>query len=65
MNPLLIVAYVLILVSALFKGLALKELSAKNRDAKTNQKKYAKLNIICYALLLPGVILWAVVSFVL
>lgn len=54
-----IVSYILILVSAVFKGLALINLSNKSRDFAISRKKYKQFNLICYLFLLPGVLLFA------
>ena len=54
-----IVSYILILVSAVFKGLALMNLSNKSRDFAISRKKYKHFTLICYLFLLPGVLLFA------
>ena len=54
-----IVSYILILVSTVFKGLALMNLSNKSRDFAISRKKYKQFNLICYLFLLPGVLLFA------
>ncbi|MBP3585539.1 MAG: hypothetical protein J6J59_07625 [Peptococcaceae bacterium] len=59
MTTLEIVSYVLILVSAVFKGIALMNLNNKNREFEISKKLYTKFNIISYLLLGPGVI-WCV-----
>ena len=54
-----IVSYILILVSAVFKGLALMNLSNKSRDFAISRKKYKQFHLICYLFLLPGVLVFA------
>lgn len=63
MTTLEIVSYVLILVSAVFKGIALMNLNNKNREFEISKKLYAKFNIISYLLLVPGVILFVYCNF--
>lgn len=58
-NKIEMVAYILILISAVFKGIALMHLNNKTLDFQLRQKKYIKYNIICYGFLLPGVALFA------
>ncbi|MFR6291363.1 MAG: hypothetical protein ACLUKQ_07900 [Peptococcaceae bacterium] len=60
-----IVAYILILVSAVFKGLALMNLNNKSREFSISKKKYSQWNLLCYLFLIPGVLLWAYCTFVL
>ncbi len=60
-----IVAYILILVSAVFKGLALMNLNNKSREFSISKKKYGQWNLLCYLFLIPGVLLWAYCTFVL
>ena len=60
-----LVAYALILVSAVFKGLALMNLNNKSRDFAISKKKYGQLNLLCYMFLIPGVLLWAYYTFML
>ena len=63
MTTLEIVSYVLILVSAVFKGIALMNLNNKNREFEISKKLYTKFNIISYLLLGPGVILFVYCNF--
>jgi len=63
MTTLEIVSYVLILVSAIFKGIALMNLNNKNREFEISKKLYTKFNIISYLLLVPGVILFVYCNF--
>ena len=51
MTTLEIVSYVLILVSAVFKGIALMNLNNKNREFEISKKKYTRFNIVSYLLL--------------
>lgn len=60
-----LIALVLILVSAVFKGLALMNLNNKSRDFAISKKKYGQLNLVCYLFLVPGVLLWIYATFVL
>lgn len=60
-----IVAYILILISAVFKGLALMNLNNKSREFTISKKRYGQLNLLCYLFLIPGVLLWAYHSFIL
>lgn len=53
-----IVSYVLVFISAIFKTIALVELSNKKRDFAISQKKYKQMNLVCYLFLLPGVLLF-------
>ena len=53
-----IVSYVLVFISAIFKIIALVELSNKKRDFAISQKKYKQMNLVCYLFLLPGVLLF-------
>lgn len=57
MNTLEIIAVVLIVVSAVFKGLALRNLSNQNLEFDIRKKKYMQMNIPSYIFLVPGVIL--------
>ena len=47
-----IVSYVLVFISAIFKIIALVELSNKKRDFAISQKKYKQMNLVCYLFLL-------------
>lgn len=58
-----IVSYVLILVSAVFKGIALMNLNNKKREFEISKKLYTKFNIVSYLLLVPGVILFVYCNF--
>ena len=58
MTTLEILAYVLILLSIPFKGIALINLNNKNRDFAVSTKKYIQWNIISYLLLVPGIVLF-------
>lgn len=57
MNTLEIIAVVLIVVSTVFKGLALRNLSNQNLEFDVRKKKYMQMNILSYIFLVPGVIL--------
>ncbi|MBR6755656.1 MAG: hypothetical protein IKM15_01700 [Peptococcaceae bacterium] len=63
MNPLLLFAYVLIIISAGVKVVALRMLANKQIDPSIAQKNYMKFNIISYCLLFPGVFIWAYLTF--
>ena len=63
MTTLEIVSYVLILVSAVFKGIALMNLNNKKREFEISKKLYTKFNIVSYLLLVPGVILFVYCNF--
>ena len=63
MTILEIVSYVLILLSAVFKGIALINLNNKNREFTISKKLYTRFNIASYLMLLPGVILFAYCNF--
>ena len=63
MTILEIVSYVLILLSAVFKGIALMNLNNKNREFTISKKLYTRFNIASYLMLLPGVILFAYCNF--
>jgi len=63
MTTLEIVSYVLMLVSAVFKGIALMNLNNKNREFEISKKKYTRFNIVSYLLLIPGVILFVYCNF--
>lgn len=58
MTTLEILAYVLILFSIPFKGIALINLNNKNRDFAVSKKRYMQWNIISYLLLVPGIVLF-------
>lgn len=58
-----IISYVLILISAIFMGIALMHLSNKKRDFAISKKLYIRFSIICYLFLVPGVLLWIYVTF--
>ena len=51
------IAFVLILISALFKGIALHNLSNIKWDIAKRKKFYWRWNILCYIFLIPGAIL--------
>lgn len=59
-----IIAISLIVISALFKGLALYNLSNKNWDMDMRKKKYMQMNIPSYIFLVPGFILLLYVYFI-
>lgn len=63
MTTLEIVALVLILVSAVFKGIALMNLNNKNREFDVSKKLYFKFNVVSYLTLVPGVILFVYCNF--
>lgn len=63
MDPLELTSYILILVSAVFKGIALMHLNNKNRAFEISKKFYTKFNIVSYLLLIPGVILFVYCKF--
>lgn len=63
MTTLEIVSYVLILVSAVFKGIALMHLNNKSREFAISKKYYTKFNIVSYLLLVPGIILFVYCNF--
>ncbi len=63
MTTLEIASYVLILVSAVFKGLALMNLNNKNREFEVSKKLYTKFNIVSYLMLVPGVIIFVYCNF--
>lgn len=63
MTTLEIVSYVLILVSAVFKGIALMNLNNKSREFEISKKLYTKFNIVSYLTLVPGVILFVYCNF--
>ena len=48
------IAFILIIVSALFKGVALRNLSNTEWDMAKRKKIYWKWNILCYIFLVPG-----------
>ena len=53
-----ILSYILILISAVFKIIALVQLSNKSRDFAISKKKYTQMNIACYLFLVPSVLLF-------
>ena len=57
MNTLEIIAVVLIVDAAVFKGLALRNLSNQSLEFDVRKKKYMQMNIPSYIFLVPGVIL--------
>lgn len=63
MDPFELTSYILILVSAVFKGIALMHLNNKNRAFEISKKFYTKFNIVSYLLLIPGVILFVYCKF--
>lgn len=63
MNVLEIIALILIAISAVFKGLALKNLSNKQWEFEQRKKKYLQMNIPSYIFLVPGVLLLVYVYF--
>lgn len=48
------IAFILIIVSALFKGVALRNLSNTEWEMAKRKKVYWKWNILCYIFLVPG-----------
>ena len=48
------IAFILIIVSALFKGVALRNLSYTEWEMAKRKKIYWKWNILCYIFLVPG-----------
>ena len=48
------IAFILIIVSALFKGVALRNLSNTELEMAKRKKIYWKWNILCYIFLVPG-----------
>ena len=48
------IAFILIIVSALFKGVALRNLSNTEWEMAKRKKIYWKWNILCYIFLVPG-----------
>lgn len=48
------IAFILIIVSALFKGVALRNLSNTYWEMAKRKKVYWKWNILCYIFLVPG-----------
>ena len=48
------IAFILIIVSALFKGVALHNLSNTEWEMAKRKKIYWKWNILCYIFLVPG-----------
>lgn len=63
MDILEITSYLLVLVSAIIKGIALLHLNNKNRAFEISKKLYMKFNIVSYLLLVPGVILFVYCKF--
>lgn len=63
MTTLEMLSYVLILVSAVFKGIALMNLNNKTREFEISKKKYTRFNIISYLLLVPGIIIFVYCNF--
>ena len=53
-----ILSYILILISAVFKIIALVQLRNKSRDFAISKKKYTQMNIACYLFLVPSVLLF-------
>ncbi len=51
------IAFILIIVSALFKGVGLRNLSNTKWEMEKRKKVYWKWNILCYIFLIPGAIL--------
>lgn len=49
------IALIIIVVSAVFQGFALKTLANKQLEEALRKKKYTQLKLIGYALLLPAV----------
>ena len=48
------IAFILIIVLALFKGVALRNLSNTEWEMAKRKKIYWKWNILCYIFLVPG-----------
>ena len=48
------IAFILSIVSALFKGVALRNLSNTEWEMAKRKKIYWKWNILCYIFLVPG-----------
>ena len=48
------IAFILIIVSALFKGVALRNLSNTEWEMAKRKKIYWKWNVLCYIFLVPG-----------
>lgn len=63
MDILEITSYLLVLVSAIIKAIALLHLNNKNRAFEISKKLYMKFNIVSYLLLVPGVILFVYCKF--
>lgn len=63
MTTLEIVSYVLILVSAVFKGIALVNLNNKKREFEISKKLYTRFNIVSYLFLVPGIIIFVYCNF--
>ena len=57
MRTLEILAIVLIVISAVFKGLALRNLSNQTLEFDLRKKKYMQMNIPSYIFLIPAAIL--------
>ena len=64
LNTLEILAIACIIISALFKGLALRNLANQNLDFEIRKKKYLQMNIPSYIFLIPGVILLIYLYFI-
>lgn len=64
MSKLEILAIVLIVISAVFKGLALRNLSNQSLEFEIRKKKYLQMNIPSYIFLIPGVILLVYLYFI-
>ena len=64
MSKLEILAVVLIIISAVFKGLALRHLSNQSLEFDVRKKKYLQMNIPSYIFLIPGVILLVYLYFI-
>lgn len=63
MSTLELISYGLILVSAVFKGIALMNLNNKSREFAVNKKAYTRFNIVSYLTLVPGVLIFAYCNF--
>ena len=64
LSKLEILAIVLIVISAVFKGLALRNLSNQSLEFEIRKKKYLQMNIPSYIFLIPGVILLVYLYFI-
>ena len=58
-----IIAIMLIVISAILKGIALKNLSNKSWEFDVRKKKYMTMNIASYIFLLPGFLILVYVYF--